>query len=186
MKNALACFAAALLTPLIAAAAEQQSAHDFTVPDIGGKPVELSGYAGSPVLIVNVASKCGLTPQYAELVALQTKFMASGFKVLGFPANNFGGQEPGTDDEIFAFCSSKYDVNFPMFSKLSVKGDDAAPLFAYLTTADNPDFTGDIKWNFEKILVGKDGKVLRRFPSATSPTSDEIVAAVTVALAAQP
>jgi len=157
---------------------DAKSVHEFSVKDIDGKDIDLSKYKGKALLIVNVASKCGKTPQYANLVALQKSFKKKGLLVLGFPANNYGKQEPGTNDEIKEFCSSKYQVDFPMFAKVSVKGDDKAPLFQYLTTADNPDAKGDIKWNFEKFLIGKDGKLIRRFNSGVVPDSDEVVAAV--------
>ena len=165
--------------PLLAA----DSVHEFTVKDIQGNEVDLSAYKGKVLLIVNVASKCGATPQYDPLQALHAKYADKGFAVMGFPANNFGGQEPGSDAEIAEFCSTKYSVEFPMFSKVSVKGEDKAPLFAYLTTAANPGKQGDIGWNFEKFLVGKDGKLLHRFGMRTKPDSDEVVAAIEKALA---
>ncbi len=131
----------------------EDSVHDFVVNDINGKEVKLADYKGKVLLIVNVASKCGKTPQYENLQVLNEKYKGKDFVVLGFPANNFGSQEPGTDAEILEFCTSQYEVEFPMFSKVSVKGDDQAPLFTYLTTAENPDASGDIKWNFEKFLI---------------------------------
>ena len=161
-----------------ASAGDAKSVHEFSVKDIDGKDVDLSKYKGKALLIVNVASKCGKTPQYANLVALQKSFKKKGLLVLGFPANNYGKQEPGTNDEIKEFCSSKFQVDFPMFAKVSVKGDDQAPLFQYLTTAENPDAKGDIKWNFEKFLIGKDGKLIRRFKSGVVPDSPEVIAAV--------
>ncbi len=165
--------------PLLAA----DSVHEFKVKDIQDKEVDLSAYKGKVLLIVNVASKCGATPQYDPLQAIHAKYADKGLVVMGFPANNFGGQEPGSDAEIAEFCTSKYSVEFPMFSKVSVKGEDKAPLFAYLTTAANPDKQGDIGWNFEKFLVGKDGKLLHRFGTRTKPDSDEVVAAIEKALA---
>lgn len=180
-KSILTLFIAAFaLTPLIttAIADEKKSVHEFSVKDIDGKDVDLSKYKGKALLIVNVASKCGKTPQYANLVALQKTFKNKGLTVMGFPANNYGKQEPGTNDEIKEFCSTKYQVDFPMFAKVSVKGDDQSPLFQYLTNADNPDAKGDIKWNFEKFLIGKDGKLIRRFNSGVVPDSPEVVAAV--------
>lgn len=165
-----------------ASAGDKKSVHEFAVKDIDGKDVDLSKYKGKALLIVNVASKCGKTPQYANLVALQKSFKKKGLLVLGFPANNYGKQEPGTNGEIKEFCSSKYQVDFPMFAKVSVKGDDQDPLFKFLTTADNPDAKGDIKWNFEKFLIGKDGKLIRRFNSSVVPDSPEVVAAVEAAV----
>lgn len=159
------------------------SAHDFTVDDISGRPVSLKGYHGKVLLVVNVASQCGYTKQYANLVALQARFSGKGLLVLGFPANNFGQQEPGTNAEVAEFCSTRYGVTFPMFAKVSVKGDDQHPLFRYLTSAPNPDFAGDIEWNFEKALVGKDGHLRRRFRSAALPDGPEVVAAIEQALA---
>ena len=152
--------------------------HEFTLNSIEGKPAPLSAYQGKVVLIVNVASRCGFTPQYAGLEALYEKYKDRGFVILGFPANNFGGQEPGTNEEIKTFCSTKYNVTFPMYSKISVKGDDKAPLYQFLTDA-----TGsEIQWNFTKFLVDKDGKVVARFESKVTPESLDIAAAIEKAL----
>ena len=178
------------LTPLLTAAIlftgastrAEDSVYEFKVKNIEGKDVDLSEYKGKVLLIVNVASKCGATPQYDPLQALYKKYEDKGLVVLGFPANNFGGQEPGTDTEIAEFCTSKYSVEFPMFSKVSVKGDDKAPLFSYLTSAENPDKQGDIGWNFEKFLIGKDGKLIRRFATKVDPTNADLVAAIETAL----
>jgi glutathione peroxidase len=170
------CTIALSLTCLGAFAAD--SVHDFTVKSIDGKEVSLSEYKGKAMLIVNVASRCGYTKQYSNLVKLHQQYKDKGLVVMGFPANNYGKQEPGSDAEIKQFCSSKFDVDFPMFSKVSVKGADKHELFKHLTAAKNPDFTGDIKWNFEKILVDKDGKVVRRFRSNAKPDGPEITGAV--------
>jgi glutathione peroxidase len=152
--------------------------HEFTLNSIEGKPAPLSAYQGKVVLIVNVASRCGFTPQYAGLEALYEKYKDRGFVILGFPANNFGGQEPGTNEEIKTFCSTKYNVTFPMYSKISVKGDDKAPLYQFLTDA-----TGsEIQWNFTKFLVDKDGKVVARFESKVTPESPDVAAAIEKAL----
>lgn len=159
-------------------AVAQESVHEFTVKAIDGTDVNLSQYKGNILLFVNTASKCGFTKQYADLVKLQEAYADKGVVVLGFPANNFGNQEPGSDGQIMEFCSSTYGVDFPMFSKVSVKGEDQSPLFAYLTTAENKDFTGDIRWNFEKFLVGPDGKLVNRFRSMAKPTGDKITAAI--------
>ncbi len=152
--------------------------HDFVKKDIKGKEVNLEAYKGKAVLIVNTASKCGFTPQYKDLQALYEKYEGKDFVILGFPANNFNGQEPGTNEEIAQFCEANYGVTFPMFSKVSVKGADQDPLFAYLTAQPNEDFTGDINWNFEKFLIDKDGKLVRRFRSRTSPMSNEILQSI--------
>ncbi|NGP87167.1 glutathione peroxidase [Fodinibius halophilus] len=156
--------------------------YDFKPTNINGKETSLNKFKGDVLLIVNTASECGYTPQYEGLQALQEKYNKKGFNVLGFPANNFGGQEPGTDKQIKKFCKVNYDVSFPMFSKISVKGKDQHPLFDYLTSAQNPDFTGAIKWNFEKFLISKDGKLLHRFRSDVEPESDELTNAIENAL----
>ena len=153
---------------------------DFTLNSIDGKPAPLSQYQGKVVLIVNVASRCGYTPQYTGLEKVYEKYKDQGFVILGFPANNFGAQEPGTNDEIKTFCSSKYSVTFPMYAKISVKGADIHPLYQFLTT--NPATAGDVKWNFTKFLVGKDGKVIARFESAVTPESPEVTNAIEKAL----
>ena len=157
---------------------ENQSIHNFTVKDIDGKDIKLNRYKGKVVLIVNVASKCGYTRQYADLQKLYDQYKGKGLVVLGFPANNFGGQEPGSNEEIKLFCSEKYDVKFPMFSKVSVKGSDIHPLFKTLTSTPNKDFTGDINWNFEKFLIDKNGTLVHRFRSKTEPTSTEMMNAI--------
>lgn len=151
--------------------------------DIKGTQTALADYAGKVVLIVNVASKCGLTPQYTALEAIYRKYSARDFSVLGFPCNQFGGQEPGTEDEIQSFCSTKYDVTFPLFAKLDVNGDARAPLYDFLTSAATaPDGPGDITWNFAKFLVDKEGKVLARFSPTEAPDSAALTAAIEAAL----
>jgi glutathione peroxidase len=156
---------------------------DFTLNSIDGKPAPLSQYQGKVVLIVNVASKCGFTPQYTGLEKIYEKYKDQGFVILGFPANNFGAQEPGTNEEIKTFCSSKYMVTFPMYAKISVKGADIHPLYQFLTDkTTNPTTAGDIKWNFTKFLVGKDGKVIARFESPVTPESAEVTGAIEKAL----
>jgi glutathione peroxidase len=156
------------------------SLYDFTMQDIDGKDVPLSEYKGKVALIVNVASKCGYTPQYEGLEALYKRFKDKGLVVLGFPANNFMGQEPGTNAEIKEFCSLKYNVTFPMFAKISVKGGDIHPLYEYLTKNANP--AGDVQWNFNKFLIGKDGAIIARYASGVKPESAEIIAAIEKAL----
>ena len=151
----------------------------FKVKDIDGKDVDLAQYKGKAVLIVNVASKCGNTPQYAQLQELHKKYADQGLVILGFPANEFGKQEPGTNEQIKEFCTGKYNVSFPMFSKIVVKGDGQAPLYRYLTSKEtDPKFAGDITWNFEKFLVGRDGQVVARFKQKTKPDAPEVVQAI--------
>jgi glutathione peroxidase len=157
---------------------------NFTMKSITGQDVNLSQYQGKVVMMVNVASQCGYTPQYKGLEALYKKYSDKGFVILGFPANNFGQQEPGTDAEIKTFCESKFDVTFPMFSKISVKGDEQSPLYKFLTDKQtDPQFPGDVKWNFEKFLIGRDGRIVNRFASKVKPDGDELVKSVETELA---
>ena len=150
--------------------------YDFTMKDIDGKDVSIISYAGKVVLIVNVASKCGLTPQYDDLQKLYEKYGDKGFIILGFPANNFAGQEPGTNVEIKQFCPVNYGVTFPMFSKISVKGDDMHALYKFLTAQKSyPKPSGDISWNFEKFLIDRNGNIINRFTPKTEPLSEEII-----------
>jgi glutathione peroxidase len=162
---------------------KMNSIYDFTMKDIDRKEVNLGQYRGKVVLVVNVASRCGYTPQYEGLQKVYLKYKDRGFVILGFPANNFMGQEPGTDEEIKTFCSTKYNVTFPIFSKISVKGDDIHPLYKFLTSKDtNPDFSGDIKWNFSKFLLDKSGKIIARFEPKVTPESDPVIQAIEKAL----
>lgn len=157
---------------------------DFTVQSIEGEDVYLGRYYGDVVLIVNTASRCGLTPQYEQLQALHEEYADQGLSILGFPANNFGRQEPGTNDQILEFCEQNYGVDFDMFAKVSVKGDDIVPLYAYLTSEEtNGDFAGEIRWNFDKFLVNRNGEVVARFAPRTRPDSEEVIAAIEAALA---
>jgi len=160
-----------------------QAAELTAIPlkDIDGKDTSLKAYEGKVLLVVNVASKCGFTPQYAGLEALYRKYKDRGFVVLGFPSNDFGSQEPGTEAEIKTFCSSKFDVTFPMFSKLHVKGEEQHPLYAALTGAEST-APGPVKWNFGKFLVGKDGKLITRYDSGTTPDDPKLAAAIEAAL----
>jgi glutathione peroxidase len=160
-----------------APASTQPSPLDFTVKDIDGKDVNLADYKGKVALIVNVASKCGYTPQYQGLEALYRKYKDQGFVILGFPANNFKSQEPGTNEQIKEFCTSKYDVTFPMMSKISVRGDDIHPLYKLLT-----DEKGQVTWNFNKFLVGKDGKLIDHFDSKVKPEDAKLTDAIEKAL----
>ena len=152
--------------------------YTFTLNSIDGKPAPLADYKGKVVLLVNVASQCGYTPQYSALESIYEKYKGQGFVILGFPANNFGAQEPGTNEEIKTFCTRKYSVTFPMYAKISVKGADQAPLYGYLTKETGPGIAGDIKWNFTKFLVDRDGKVVQRFEPAVTPDSKEMTAAI--------
>jgi glutathione peroxidase len=157
---------------------------DFTMKTITGEPQKLADYGGRVLLVVNVASKCGLTPHYAGLQALHDEYRARGFCVLGFPCNQFGGQEPGSDADVKSFCETRYGVSFPMFSKIQVNGAGRAPLYAWLTAEPTkPDGPGDIKWNFAKFVIGKDGRVRARFDPRAEPASAEIRAAIDAALA---
>ena len=157
---------------------------DYTLNTIDGQPAPLSAYKGKVVMLVNVASRCGFTPQYTALEAIYEKYKDRGFVIVGIPANNFGAQEPGTDQEIKTFCQSKYNVTFPMMSKVSVKGDDKAPLYQYLTDkSTNPNTGGDIQWNFTKFLVGPEGQIITRFEPKVTPDSPEVTAAIESALA---
>lgn len=170
----------------VMAAGMSKSVLDFTMKDIDGKDTKLRKYKGDVLLVVNVASKCGYTPQYEALQAVYAKYKDKGFKTLGFPANNFGSQEPGTEAEIKEFCTSKYKVTFPMFAKISVKGDDQDPLYQFLTNKDtDPEFAGEIKWNFTKFLVDRSGKVVARFEPKVKPDAPEVVAAIEKYLAAK-
>ncbi len=162
------------------------SVHDFTMKCITGEDVPLASYRGKVLLIVNVASKCGFTKQYAGLQALFEKYGARGLVVLGFPANNFMDQEPGTNAEIASFCSTKFGVSFPMFEKISVTGKDMHPLYAYLTSQPSaPEKPGKISWNFNKFLVDGQGRVAARFGSRTAPEAPELLAAIEKLLPAE-
>jgi len=162
---------------------DETAFYNFNVQNIDGEEISLSEYKGKVVLVVNVASKCGYTPQYEGLQNIYESHKDDGLVILGFPANNFNGQEPGSDEQIKQFCTLEYGVDFPMFSKVSVKGDDQAELFNYLTSQANPDFEGEIKWNFEKFLIDKNGSLQRRFRSDVKPESEELLSAVEKELA---
>lgn len=158
---------------------KESSVLDFTMRDIDGKDVKLNKFKGNVLLLVNTASKCGYTPQYEGLENIYKRYNSQGFYILGFPANNFGGQEPGTNEEIKEFCTLKYKTTFPMFAKISVKGEDQHPLYNFLTNPQtNPQFAGDIKWNFNKFLVDRKGKVVARFDSKATPESPEVTQAI--------
>jgi len=163
----------------VSAMAMAASIYDYTLKTIDGAPAPLSAYKGKVVLLVNVASQCGYTPQYAGLEKLYEKYKDKGFVIIGVPANNFGGQEPGTNEEIKTFCSRNYNVTFPMMSKVSVKGADKTPLYQYLTEAKG----GEVQWNFTKFLVDKQGNIASRFESAVTPESTDITKAIEAALA---
>ncbi len=157
--------------------------YDFTLPTIDGQPKSLADYRGKVLLLVNVASRCGLTPQYTALESVYQEYKDDDFLVLGFPCNDFAGQEPGTETEIQAFCSTQYDVTFPLFSKLKILGEQKSPLYAHLTQQETtPDGPGEVSWNFAKFLIGKDGKVVARFGPKVAPNAPEIEEAIERAL----
>lgn len=152
---------------------------NFNVKSIDGEDVSLCRYEGHPVLIVNTASECGYTPQYKDLEELNLRYHSRGLRILGFPSNDFGGQEPGTDAEIKEFCETRYKVTFDMFSKIPVQGDKKHPLYRYLTSGGgDPNLAGEVQWNFNKYLIGKDGKLVGRFLSPVEPLSDELIGAI--------
>jgi len=158
--------------------------HDFVQKTIDGSAQKLSDYQGRAVLVVNVASRCGLTPQYAGLQKLHEQYAPRGFAVLGFPCNQFAGQEPGDEAQIREFCSTSYGVTFPMFAKLDVNGPGRAPLYGWLTSqGTQPEGAGDVKWNFGKFLIDRQGNVVARFDPTVAPDAPELVAAVEKALA---
>lgn len=159
---------------------------NFKMKDIDGKEVDLAKFQGKVIMMVNVASFCGNTKQYTSLQALYEKYHGQGFTILGFPANEFGKQEPGSNEEIKTFCNTKYKVGFPMFSKIVVKGEGQAPLYQYLTSKDtDPKFAGDIEWNFAKFLINRKGEVVGRIKAGTDPMTPEVVAAIEKELAAK-
>ena len=155
----------------------EKSVLDFAVKNIDGQEVKLDAYRGKAILIVNVASKCGYTPQYDGLQATYAKYKDQGLVVLGFPANNFLGQEPGTNEEIKTFCQTKFNVSFPLFAKISIKGDDIHPLYQFLTSN-----AGAVTWNFNKFLIGRDGKIIRHFESKDKPEGEAVISAIEQAL----
>ena len=163
----------ALICALLFVTAAPSSVFEFKLKNIDGGKLALSKYKGKKILIVNTASKCGFTKQYKDLEALAEQYKDK-VTVVGFPANNFGGQEPGTNQDIKTFCHDNFNVTFPMSGKVSVLGLDIDPIFQYLTTASNPDFTGDIKWNFEKFLVDENGKLIHRYRSQVTPLDPKI------------
>jgi glutathione peroxidase len=175
---------AAILIFQTVSAGAAESIYNIPVKDIDGKDASLKPYQGKVLLIVNVASRCGFTPQYTALQAIYQKYKDQGLVVLGFPCNQFAHQEPGTDAEIKQFCTSKYNVTFPMFDKIEVNGPNRHPLYAQLAGKESP-FPGNIGWNFTKFLVGRDGKILKRFNSPVKPDSAEVAQAIESALAAK-
>jgi glutathione peroxidase len=191
MRGAIICFGVLLMAASVRTEAKEKiskqekvpSIYEFTVTDIDGKNVKLEQFRGKAMLVVNVASQCGYTPQYEGLQKIYSRYKERGLVVLGFPANNFGAQEPGTDQEIKTFCSTKYNVTFPMFSKISVKGVDQHPLYKFLTVEmTDPKFAGEITWNFNKFLVDRQGHIVARFDSKDTPESDKVLAAIEQAL----
>ena len=181
----LFCLVATIMTTHMNGQGKKENAmssiYDFTMKTIDGKDRSLAEYKGKVVMIVNVASFCGYTPQYKQLEAVYKKYAEKGFVILGFPANNFGKQEPGSDVDIAAFCERNYGVSFDLFSKISVKGSDMHPLYNYLTT--ETDFKGDIGWNFTKFLIDKNGKVVDRYKSSVKPDDNGVTASIEALLA---
>jgi glutathione peroxidase len=166
------------------AADADKSDIDFKVKTIKGKELDLSDYKGKVLLVVNVASRCGLTPQYEQLQSLHEKYNDKGLAVLGFPCNQFGGQEPGTEEQIEQFCKDNYDVSFDLFKKVDVNGEKADPLYKHLTSLDTkPVGEGKISWNFEKFVIGRDGRVVARFAPRTSPDDPEVLKVIEAELA---
>ena len=165
LSTIIACFSMIFGNPSI---------YDYSFKSLDGKDVKMSSFKGKKILIVNTASKCGFTKQYKDLQALYSEY-GNDLVIIGFPANNFGNQEPGTNGDIQEFCEQNYGVEFLMAEKVEVKGDQIDPLFKYLTSQDNPDFKGDIKWNFEKFLIDENGQLVHRYRSAVNPLADEIV-----------
>lgn len=174
MSNMKSFFLSLFLFTLASTAMAQHSFYDFTMFDIDGNPVNLADYKGKVLLVVNVASECGNTPQYAGLENIYEQYHDQGFEVLGFPANNFGHQEPGTNKQIKEFCTSKYDVTFPMFAKISVKGKDIDPLYIFLTS----EADAEVTWNFQKFLIDRNGKVIASFKPGMEPTDEQIINAI--------
>jgi glutathione peroxidase len=167
----------------VAMAVPAKSVYSFTLKSIDGQPVSLGNYRGKVLLLVNVASKCGYTPQYAGLESLYEKYKDRGLVIVGIPANNFAAQEPGSNEEIKKFCRNSYNVSFPMMAKVSVVGDDKTPLYVFLTDKSvNPQIGGEIKWNFTKFLFGRNGKPVERFEPAVTPDSPQVTAAIESAL----
>jgi glutathione peroxidase len=162
----------------------EPSIYDFTVDSIDGKPVKLSSFKGKVLLVVNTASLCGNTPQYASLEALYEKYKHQGLRILAFPENDFHQQEPGDNSSIKEFCTSKYHVSFNLFSKIDVIGDNQAPLYKYLTdSSTDPQFAGPIEWNFAKFLISRDGKIVNRFQAGHDPKNTDVVSAIETQLA---
>ena len=168
----------------MATADDHECALNFKAKNIDGETVDLEDYEGNVVLVVNVASKCGYTPQYAGLQKLYKEYEQKGFVVLGFPCNQFGSQEPGSDSEIKEFCSTKFNVSFPMFSKVDVNGDNAADIYKYMTAKDvKPKSKGPVSWNFEKFLIDREGNLINRYASKTKPSDGELIKAIETELA---
>jgi glutathione peroxidase len=175
--------AAGQAPPAVAVGGRLAAMWNTPMHTLQGKPTTLAAFKGKALLVVNVASKCGLTPQYTALEALQKKYESKGFSVVGFPCNQFGGQEPGTADEIQQFCSATYGVTFPMMEKVEVNGDGRHPVYQTLTAiADATAYSGDIRWNFEKFVIGSDGETVTRFSPKVTPDDPSVIAAIETAL----
>ena len=183
MKRKIICLSLLSVLLLMPAEEKKMNIYEFTLDDIRGNPRALSDFAGKVVLIVNTASKCGFTHQYDGLEELYQTYKERGFVILGFPANNFLKQEPGSNEQIAEFCRINYGVTFPMFRKISVRGKEMHPLYRFLSSKDsNPEFGGKITWNFNKFLISREGKIINRFESKTEPLHTEIIKAIEQAL----
>jgi glutathione peroxidase len=183
MNNTITKALFCMLFCAVALVAADKNVFDFTLNSIDGQPTPLASFNGKLVMLVNVASRCGFTSQYSALESIYEKYKDRGFVIVGIPANNFGKQEPGTNQEIRTFCTTKYKVSFPMMSKVSVKGDDITPLYQFLTDKSaSPKTGGEIQWNFTKFLVGPDGRIITRFEPEVTPDSPEVIAAIEKAL----
>lgn len=189
MHKAMAVLAASMLLAVVSGVVQSEDKKvpavlNFKMNKLDGKPVDLADYKGKVVLFVNVASACGYTKQYKELEALHEKYGKEGLAIIGVPANEFGAQEPGTSLEIAEFCRKEYGVRFDILEKVVVKGEGICPLYKHLTSKEtDPKFAGDVKWNFEKFLISRDGEIVNRFVSAVKPDSDELVNAIKAELA---
>jgi glutathione peroxidase len=177
MKKLSLIFALLFALSIYAQNNADMNIYDFSVPALEGGTINFNDFKGKKILIVNTASECGYTPQYKQLEELHNE-MGDRLVIIGFPANNFGGQEPGSNDQIAAFCEKNYGVSFPMAAKVSVKGSDQHELFEWLTAEENADFTGDINWNFEKFLINEEGKLIHRYRSGTTPLDEAILSAL--------
>lgn len=181
MRRYLIVIAVVMAFILKVQAGSDNGVHQFEIDSIDGKPTSLSQYKGKVLLMVNTASNCGYTPQYNELEVIYQKYKSYGLVVLGFPSNDFGGQEPGTNEEIKKFCNikdGKYKISFPMFAKINIKSEPKNPIYSYLTEKTNSAMRGPVKWNFEKFVISKKGELVARFPSKIAPDAPEVISTI--------